>query len=140
MRQPDCIFCRIVEGTLPSTRIYEDALSLAFMDIGPIVKGHVLVIPKDHYDPLTALPLPLLQHLIGVVQKVARAQVKALGADGFNISQANGAAAGQIVPHVHFHVIPRFNTDGHHWNWIPKEYADRQEMKGFADRIGTALE
>ena len=136
----DCIFCRIVSGDLPATRVYEDDQVLAFMDIGPIVKGHTLVIPKVHYDPLTALPLPLLQHLISVVQKIARAQFAALNADGINVSQANGTAAGQIVPHVHFHIIPRFKSDGHHWNWTPKEYNDRSEMKIFADQITAALE
>jgi histidine triad (HIT) family protein len=137
---PDCIFCRIVAGTLPSTPIYEDAETLAFLDIGPVVKGHTLVIPKAHFDPLPALPLPLLQKVIGVVQKIARAQIVALKADGINISQANGEVAGQVIPHVHFHIIPRFTSDGIHRNWIPREYTDRTEMKTFADRIIAALE
>jgi histidine triad (HIT) family protein len=137
---PDCIFCRIVAGTLPSTRIYEDDQVLAFLDIGPVVKGHTLVIPKAHFDPLPALPLPLLQHLIGVVQKIAQAQFIALNADGINISQANGEVAGQVIPHVHFHIIPRFKSDGPHRNWTPQQYTDPAEMKTFADRMIAALE
>lgn len=137
---PDCVFCRIVAGTLPCSRIYEDADTLAFMDIGPVVKGHALVIPKAHFDPLPALTLPLLQHLIGVVQKVVRAQFVALHADGVNISQANGEIAGQVVPHVHFHVIPRFKNDGFHRNWTPGKYTDLTEMKTFATRLAAALE
>jgi histidine triad (HIT) family protein len=131
----NCIFCEIVKGNIPCTKVYEDSEVLAFMDIGPVVKGHTLVIPKTHHNPITETPVPILQKLIAVVQQVARAQITGLGADGVNVSQANGKAAGQIVPHLHFHVIPRFSTDGHHWNWTPREYTDSGEMSAFADRI-----
>ncbi len=135
----DCIFCGIVAGRLPSTKLYEDDEVLAFMDIGPIVKGHALVIPKAHYDPVTAVPPALLGHLIQVAQQVAGAQVKAFNADGVNLFQANGDAAGQVVPHVHFHVIPRFNDDGHSWNWHAHMYTGLEEMQTFADRIKRQL-
>jgi len=135
----DCLFCKIVAGQIPSTRVYEDPDTLAFMDIGPVVKGHTLVIPKQHYDPITNTPLEVLRKLIGVVQRIARAQVAGLGADGVNVSQANGRCAGQVVPHIHFHVIPRFETDGHKWNWIPKQYDNHEEMAQMAARIGRAL-
>lgn len=131
----NCIFCEIVKGTIPCTKVYEDNDVLAFMDIGPVVKGHTLVIPKTHHNPITETPVPVLQKLIAVVQQVARAQITGLGADGVNVSQANGKAAGQIVPHLHFHVIPRFSSDGHHWNWTPRQYTDSGEMSSFADRI-----
>ncbi len=137
--QADCVFCKIVQGSLPSTRIYEDRLSLAFMDIAPIIKGHALVIPREHYDPLTAVPEPLLQHLIIVARRVAAAQTAALQADGVNIMQANGAAAGQVVPHLHFHVIPRFVNDGHHWNWNPAPYANALEMQTLAEKLRKGL-
>jgi histidine triad (HIT) family protein len=137
---PDCVFCKIIAGQLPSTRIYEDERTLAIMDIGPIVKGHALVIPKAHHDPITATPPEVLGELIRVVQKVARAQFAGLKADGINVTQANGKAAGQIVPHIHFHVIPRFLTDGHHWNWTPKRYDSPEEMQQFAQRIRGAFD
>lgn len=135
----DCIFCRIVRGELPSTKIYEDDAVLAFMDIGPIIKGHTLVIPKQHFDPLTAVPPPLLGRIMAVVQRVMRAQIEGLHADGVNVHQTNGAAAGQVVPHVHVHVIPRFTHDGHSWNWRAGSYQGAAEMNEWADRIRKAF-
>lgn len=137
--QADCVFCKIVQGTLPSTRIFEDQLSLVFLDIAPVVKGHALVIPKEHYDPITATPDAVLQHLITVARRIAAAQMTGLSADGVNIMQANGAAAGQVVPHLHFHIIPRFNNDGHSWNWQTKKYANPDEMQALADKIRKGL-
>lgn len=136
----NCVFCKIVEGAIPSTRVYEDSHVLAFMDIGPIVKGHVLVIPKAHHDPLTDLPPALLARVMEVVQRVAAAQTGALKADGVNVHQANGAAAGQVVPHVHFHVIPRFDGDGHRWNWAAGKYAGPAEMQDLAAKLRGALD
>jgi histidine triad (HIT) family protein len=137
--QADCIFCKIVRGEVPATKVYEDDDTLAFMDIGPVVKGHTLVIPKRHYDPISGTPTAVLHKLIEVVKRIAEAQYKGLKADGINVTQANGAAAGQVVPHIHFHVIPRFTTDGHHWNWAPKKYDQPAEMRTLADRIRAAL-
>lgn len=135
----DCIFCKIIRGALPAVKIYEDGHTLAFMDIGPIVKGHLLVIPREHYADLAATPPGVLAELMAVVQKIAGAQQKALRADGINIMQSNGRAAGQVVGHIHFHVIPRFASDGHHWNWKAQKYADSGEMQSLADKIKNAL-
>lgn len=140
MNRSDCIFCRIIAGSIPAAKIYEDERILAFMDIGPIIKGHVLVIPKTHYDNLMETPDEMLACLIAAVRRIARAQVAGLGADGINITQANGTSAGQVVPHIHFHVIPRFLRDGHHWNWDAKKYDDTAEMNRFAERIIAHLE
>lgn len=134
-----CLFCKIVAGEIPAIRVYENEHVLAFMDIGPIVKGHALVIPKAHHDPLAATPDDVLAHVIAAVRLVAHAQQEGLGADGVNIHQASGAAAGQVVPHLHFHVIPRFKHDGHHWNWTAHPYADLSEAAALADRIKAAL-
>ena len=134
-----CIFCKIVNGDIPSTKVYEDDHILAFMDIGPIVKGHALVIPKMHVDPITAIEPNLLGDVIKVVQKIATAQLEGLGADGVNIHQCNGKASGQEVPHLHFHVIPRYHTDGHHWNWNAKKYDDIAEMQSLAETIKQNL-
>ncbi len=136
--KPDCIFCRIAAGDLPAARVFEDKHTLAFLDIGPLVKGHTLVIPKVHYDPLIETPLEVLAACISTVQRVARALADALGADGVNVHQANGAAAGQVVPHLHFHVIPRFCGDGHHWNWHPGNYAHPEEMAAMGAKISIA--
>jgi len=135
----ECIFCKIATGELPSTKVYEDSEILAFMDIGPVVKGHTLVIPRQHIDPITSIPAELLQKLILVVQKVAGAQMAGLKADGLNITQANGKVAGQIVPHAHFHVIPRFDTDGYSFKWRPGKYENSDEMAGYAEKIRNAL-
>ena len=135
----DCIFCKIVAGELPCTKIYEDEETLAFLDIGPIIKGHTLVIPKAHHDPITATPPGVLEKLIVVVQTIACAQMTGLRADGVNVTQANGRSAGQVVPHLHFHVIPRYETDGHRWNWHTVQYTGADEMTALASDIRAAL-
>ncbi len=129
------LFERIVNREIPATIVYEDERTLAFMDIGPIVKGHTLVIPKTCYDLITKVPDDLLAHLIIVSKRIAAAQIKAFGADGVNIIQNSGKAAGQEVPHFHFHIIPRFDGDGHHWNWDAKRYDTPDEMKQAAMKI-----
>jgi len=134
----DCVFCRIVAGEIPSVRLCETDEVLAFMDIAPIVKGHALVIPKAHYERVTDVPPALLHRVIEAVQQTVRAQCAGLGAEGVNIHQSNGSVAGQVVPHVHFHVIPRFRNDGHHWNWRAGRYADADDLRATADRIRSA--
>ncbi len=135
----DCIFCRIVAGELPCTRVYEDADVLAFLDIGPIIKGHTLVIPKAHHESIVDTPPELLRKAITVVRAIAGAEMAGLKADGVNVTQANGRSAGQVVPHLHFHVIPRFETDGHKWNWRTVQYAGSDEMTAVAADIRKAL-
>ena len=134
-----CIFCRIVAGELPSAKVYEDEDTLAFMDIGPVTKGHTLVIPKQHCDPITGAPAQVLQKLILTVQKVAAAHLDGLHADGVNVTQANGKIAGQIVPHLHFHIIPRYENRPDSRNWIPGEYASPEEMHQLAATIADAI-
>ncbi len=133
------IFEKIVNREIPATIVYEDEDTLAFMDIGPIIKGHTLVIPKTCYDPVTETPDEVLAKLIRIAKRIAAAQMNALGADGVNIMQNNGAAAGQEVPHLHFHVIPRFANDGHHWNWNAKSYDNPAEMEALAEKIRAEL-
>jgi histidine triad (HIT) family protein len=135
----DCIFCKIVSGDIPSTRIYEDEYTLAFMDINPIIHGHALVIPKQHHKYITDTPEALLSRCVAVAKRVAQAQVDALGADGVNLHQANGSDAGQVVPHIHFHVIPRFANDGHHWNWSPKDYDSVDAMNEIGNTLKNAI-
>lgn len=135
----DCLFCKIVAKEIPATVVYEDDAVLVFMDIGPIIKGHALVIPKKHFDPITEIPDELLAELHVIAKKIATAQMNAFGADGVNIMQNNGKAAGQEVEHLHVHVIPRFDNDGHHWNWNAKKYDDFAEMNELADKLRQQL-
>jgi len=134
-----CLFCKILRGEIPSTRVFEDEHTLAFLDIGPIIKGHTLVIPKKHAESIAEIAEADLHHVMSVARRIARAQLNGLRADGVNIFQANGAAAGQVVPHMHVHVVPRYATDGHHWNWKAGKYDRPEEMKECADRLKSGL-
>lgn len=135
----DCIFCKIVAKEIPATVVFEDEDVLVFMDIGPIIKGHALVIPKKHYDPITETPDEMLAKMHITAKKIASAQMNAFGADGVNILQNNGKASGQEVEHIHVHVIPRFVNDGHHWNWNAKSYNDFDEMNELAGKLREQL-
>ncbi|MCS7197948.1 MAG: HIT family protein [Candidatus Bipolaricaulota bacterium] len=107
-----CVFCKIVRGELPAHKIYEDSETLAFLDIYPMTDGHTLVIPKLHAERLADLPPELAGKLFQTVQKVTARLTQALGAPAFNVGFNDGRAAGQAVPHLHFHIIPRFPGDG----------------------------
>lgn len=120
----DCIFCKIIKGDIPSTKVYEDDDFLAFLDIMPANKGHVLVIPKEHHEQLTDLPDELASKLILKVKDVAKTVVSGLELEGFNIVQNNGKVSGQVVPHVHFHIIPRKSEDGLNLEWRHLKYED----------------
>ncbi len=109
---PDCIFCKIIAGEIPSEKVFENDHVLAFMDINPTSKGHTLVIPKDHSADLPSTDVNALLQVTAVLPMIAAAAVKAVGAAGFNILQSNGPCAGQVVPHIHFHIVPRNDGDG----------------------------
>ena len=136
----DCIFCKIVAGEIPSTVLYEDEDVLVFMDIGPIIKGHALVISKTHYDPVTQTPDEIVARLHTVAKRVAQAPMNGFCGDGGNIMQNNGKASGQEVEHIHVHVIPRYESDGHRWNWNAKQYEDMNEMAQLAGKIRDSLQ
>lgn len=133
------IFEKIISREIPAAIVYEDTDTLAFMDIGPIIKGHTLVIPKTCFETVTETPDEVLGRLMSVCKRISSAQMKELGADGVNIIQNNGSSAGQVVPHIHFHVIPRFEGDGHHWNWAAKQYDSPAEMESLAAKIRKGL-
>ena len=135
----NCIFCKIVAGEIPSTKLFETDSILAFMDIGPIAKGHALVIPKEHYQDISSIPDSLLYEIIQQVKKLATAQLSELKAEGVNVTQANGASAGQVVPHIHFHVIPRFSDDGCLTGWNAGSYDSVEEMDRYASFIRNGL-
>lgn len=108
----DCIFCKIVAGEIPATKIYEDENILAFLDIAPVNPGHTLVIPKTHYADFMELPEEESAVIIRTIKKLAAAVMQGTGAEGFNLTLNNGAVAGQVVGHVHWHIVPRFTDDG----------------------------
>ena len=133
MTDPDCVFCKIIAGKIPSFKVYEDDRNFAFLDISPFEKGHVLVVPKYHTAVMTELTPDVLFPCMVAVQKVAALLLKKLPCDGFNVVQNNGACATQSVPHVHFHVVPRWN--GRVINWIPIKYDSQDELAATCRRI-----
>ena len=108
-----CIFCKILKREIPCTKIYENDKVLAFLDIGPVSKGHTLVIPKEHYETIIDIPEDLLKEVIAITKKVSKAVKQGVEADGISIGQSNYKSAGQVVPHLHFHIMPRFEDDGY---------------------------
>lgn len=132
-----CIFCKIITGELPSTKVYEDKNVLAFLDIKPVNPGHALVIPKRHYTNIHDMPDALVGKVAITAKKIADAILK-MGAKGVNIAMNNGEAAGQIVFHAHVHVMPRYGKDSFSL-WVGKEY-DGNERALVAERIRAALE
>jgi len=120
----DCVFCKMVAGQIPVTRIYEDEVVLSFLDIGPISDGHTLVIPKQHFEKLHDCPSELLARVCSRLGKVARAVAAAMSSDGYNILCNNGRAAGQLVDHVHFHIVPRHHGDGLFDRWPAYKYQE----------------
>ena len=129
----DCIFCKIVVGEVPSEKVYEDETTVAFLDISPVTKGHVLVVPKKHYKDFLEASLEELQTCIATIKKIAPKLLVALEADGFNIGLNNGEASGQVVKHLHFHIIPRFDNDSLRM-WEGQAY-EEGEMKDYGDKI-----
>jgi histidine triad (HIT) family protein len=137
MEEDNCIFCKIVNNQIPCSKIFENEKIMAFLDLSPVNKGHALVIPKEHHKDLLDMPEATLSELTKAAKKVAKAVVKATKADGFNIGQNNGKAAGQIVFHFHLHVIPRFENDGL-VPWPQGKY-EEGEMDRLAKEISSIL-
>jgi histidine triad (HIT) family protein len=108
----DCIFCSIVDGDIPNRTVYEDDDVLAFLDANPLAEGHTLVIPKAHHETLNDLPADLGSEVLGQLHRLVPIVEDAVDADGSTVAFNNGEAAGQEVPHVHGHVVPRFEGDG----------------------------
>jgi histidine triad (HIT) family protein len=119
MADPDCIFCKIVAGELPATIVDEDERTLAFMDIAPATRGHVLVIPRAHSADLLDVDGEDLSAVALAAQRVAGSIKERLGADGVNLLSSCGAAAWQTVFHFHVHVIPRYDDDPLRLPWVP---------------------
>ena len=132
MSADDCLFCKMVAGQIPVTKIYEDETVLAFLDIGPISDGHTLVIPKQHFEKLHDCPAELLGQVFTRIGKIAGAVAAAMNSDGYNLLCNNGRAAGQLIQHLHFHIIPRNTADKLFSRWPSFQYEDGriQEIAG----------
>ena len=132
MRDPDCLFCKIVAGELPGQIVAEDELTVAFMDINPATRGHLLVVPRNHTPNLLEAGAEDLDATVRTAQRLARRVTERLGADGVNLLNSCGATAWQTVFHLHVHVIPRYADDPLKLPWIPGP--------GDADEIASAAE
>ena len=116
---PDCLFCKIVAGDLPSTRVYEDERTVAFMDINPATRGHLLVVPREHSRDLLEIGAEDLAACAATAQRLAHRVKDRLDADGVNLLNSCGAPAWQTVFHFHLHVIPRYEDDPLRLPWVP---------------------
>jgi histidine triad (HIT) family protein len=130
----DCIFCRIIAGKLPSQRIDEDADTVAFMDINPWVRGHALVVPRNHSKDLWEIPEEDLRHTAAAAKRLALTMRDRLDCDGVNLLNACGAAAWQSVFHFHIHVIPRFEGDPLRLPGVPAP-GDSEELQAVAAQL-----
>ncbi len=132
-----CLFCGIVAGSVPSLAVYQDERVMAFLDPYPTTRGHVLVIPKTHSVSLLDTTPDMLAVLLPTIQRISRALCETLEVEGFNLIQNNGKAAGQVMPHLHFHLIPRRPDDGlKQWPSIESSVEDRRAL---AARIASNL-
>lgn len=133
----DCIFCKVIAGKMPSHTVFENDDVLAFMDIRPVNPGHTLVVPKIHATDMRESSDQELEQVLRVVKKIAPAILKTVGADAFNFTSNVGRASGQIVFHTHFHIIPRFSTDGYKaWE---REDGAHEDLGTLAGNIRDAI-
>ncbi len=140
-REEGCIFCKIIAGELPSSKVYEDDACVAFLDVAPIRPGHTLVVPKDHASSLVKLDPEIGGHLFQTGQNVAAALYGGIGCDGVSVFLADGAAAGQDVFHSHMHLLPRFEGDGlgSAFRADEEKMASREELEGVAEKIKSSF-
>ncbi len=138
MRDENCIFCKIANGEIPSSTVYEDERFRAILDLGPASKGHTLILPKEHYSDLTELPEELGGGALFLAGKIGRAMKQELGAAGFNVVQNNGTEAGQTVFHFHVHIIPRYAGGPQMVAWKPGVTVP-EEREEIAEKLKKAL-
>ena len=133
-RDPDCLFCKIVAGEIPSERVDEDERTVAFMDINPATRGHALVVPRRHAANLLEIDAEDLAATVAAAQRLARTTTERLGADGVNLLNSCGPAAWQTVFHFHIHVIPRYEGDPLKLPWAPSP-GDPEEIAAAAAQL-----
>ncbi len=134
----ECIFCKIVKGELPSYKVYEDEKTLAFLDVNPINVGHTLVMPKNHAPTLTKAQEDDLLALTMALRKVVGAIERGLGVENLNVFVNQGKDAGQVIPHLHYHVVPRQKDDGVKFE-APQRKLGEEEFKDLVEKIGSVL-
>jgi len=133
----DCLFCKIARKEIPATVVHENDRIVVFMDIKPVNAGHMLIVPKKHFDDYASTSEEALREMAVAAKRLGKAAMDALGAPGFNLAVNNGRVAGQLVDHVHLHVIPRFEGDGHEL-WHGEAYKEG-EMEAVADKLKKAI-
>ena len=138
MSAADCIFCKIASGQIPAIKIYEDEAVVAFLDIGPVSDGHTLVISRSHFEKVHSCPPDVLSQIWSRLGKIAGAVASATNADGYNVLCNNGRAAGQVVDHLHFHIIPRKAGDGVFTQWPSHKYGSGK-AEAIAEKIKSKL-
>ncbi len=138
MSADDCLFCKMLAGQIPVTKIYEDEVVLAFLDIGPLSDGHTLVIPKQHFEKLHDCPSELLGQVGSRLGKIAGAVITAMNCDDYNVLCNNGRTAGQLIKHLHFHIIPRNTNDGLLKSWPSYKY-EQGKIELVAEKIRKTL-
>jgi histidine triad (HIT) family protein len=137
-QDPNCIFCRISTGEIPSALVLATPMAVAFLDINPVNPGHLLLVPRAHHASLDDLPDDVAARTCTLLPRLCRAVRKATGADGLNVIVNLGAVAGQTVDHVHWHIIPRHNGDDVRWPWPHVSYTE-DELTQMRSRIQSAL-
>jgi len=143
MSEQDCIFCQIVDGEIPGRIVYEDDDAVAFLDANPMAPGHTLVVPRNHHETLGDLPADEADAVFAALHRLAPAIEAAVDADASTVAFNNGEAAGQEVPHVHGHVIPRFEGDGGgpiHAVAGSRPDLSEDDLDAIADDIASAAE
>ncbi len=139
MTDPACIFCKILEGDIPAVKVLESPDCLAFMDIGPLAEGHVLLIPASHVETIDKMSAAGAAAMLGLLPRLVGAVQAATGCAGVNVLQNNGPAAHQEVMHVHFHIIPRNPGDAFHFNWPAGKYPNGR-IEELAEAIRQELD
>jgi histidine triad (HIT) family protein len=134
-----CIFCRIVRGDVPSHAVYQDQKVYAFLDVGPLAAGHLLLIPKDHHATMAEVPPDTAASIGAALPRLTQAVAQAAEAEGVNVLQNNGRVAGQVVEHVHVHLIPRRKGDGLGYRWNAGTYQPG-EAESIRDRLIEILQ
>jgi len=138
MNKDDCIFCKLANGIIPTNALYEDTFVKVIFDTGPASEGHVLVIPKQHYDNIYSLDEDMAAHIFKVAVKIAKAMNASLSMDGLNIVQNNGEIAGQTVFHFHMHIIPRYKGDNVNIAWKQGEI-DNEIIENLKQKIAKNI-
>lgn len=135
----ECIFCEIVKGEIPCYKVYEDEKTLAFLDINPVNVGHALVMPKNHVPKISVAEEDDLLALTKALKKVVKGVEKSMGVDNLNVFVNQGRDAGQLIPHLHYHVVPRHAGDGVKFD-VPQRKLSEEEFKDVVEKIRSTIE